>query len=88
MLYNFLNILRRLKDGELILETIENDICIKQNKSIFKLHMYDALEYPSFIDINNLAKLNVNRNSLISSFKNTNQNTKVATIQNVENNIL
>ena len=66
---NFLNILRRLKDGELILETIENDICIKQNKSIFKLHMYDALEYPSFIDINNLAKLNVNRNSLISSFK-------------------
>lgn len=66
---NFLNILRRLKDGDLIIETIENDICIKQNKSIFKLHMYDASEYPSFIDVNNLIKLNINRNSLISSFK-------------------
>lgn len=66
---NFLNILRRLKDSDLTLETLENDILIKQNKSNFKLHMYDANEYPSFIDIANMSKLDINRNSLINSFK-------------------
>lgn len=66
---NFLNILRRLKDNEIIVETVENDIEIRQNKSNFKLHMYDASEYPAFIDFNNLSKIDINRASLINSFK-------------------
>lgn len=66
---NFLNILRRLKDTDLTLETLGNDIVIKQNKSNFKLHMYEANEYPAFIDVLNMSKLDINRNSLINSFK-------------------
>jgi len=66
---NILNILRRLKDSDIVLEVIDNDIVIRQNKSNFKLHMYDATEFPSFPEIENLTVLSINKTSLINSLK-------------------
>jgi len=66
---NFLNIIRRLKDEDIIFEVIDNNLNIKQKKSNFKLPMYNAEEYPDFIQLDNLKSLNINTLSLISSIR-------------------
>ena len=66
---NFLNIIRRLKDDDVIFEVIDNNLNIKQKRSNFKLPMYDANEYPSFVEENNLKPLNINTINLINSIK-------------------
>ena len=66
---NFLNIIRRLKDEDIIFEVIDNNLNIKQKKSNFKLPMYNAEEYPDFIQMDNLKSLNINTLSLISSIR-------------------
>jgi DNA polymerase-3 subunit beta len=66
---NLLNIIKRLKESEIIFEALDNSLLIKQNKSNFKLPMYDANEYPSFPQSENLKVLNINTLNLINSIK-------------------
>lgn len=66
---NLLNIIKRLKESEIIFEALDNSLLIKQNKSNFKLPMYDANEYPSFPKSENLTVLNINTLNLINSIK-------------------
>ncbi|HIP26631.1 MAG TPA: DNA polymerase III subunit beta, partial [Flavobacteriaceae bacterium] len=44
----FLDIIRILKNDEIILETLENNLNIKQDKSKFKLPTFNPQNYPSF----------------------------------------
>ncbi len=66
---NLLGILKRLKNDNLDIEVIDNNLVIKQNRSKFKLPMYNANEYPVFPEqtINN--QLNINSIHLIESIK-------------------
>lgn len=66
---NLLGIIKRLKDSDIIIETSENNLIIKQNKSTFKLPMYDADEYPSLISNNNLQNLDISTINLINSIR-------------------
>jgi DNA polymerase-3 subunit beta len=66
---NLLNIIKRLKESDIIFEALDNSLLIKQNKSNFKLPMYDANEYPSFPKNENLTLLNINTLNLINSIK-------------------
>ena len=66
---NLLNIIRRLKNEEIEFEVNTNYLVIKQNKSSFKLPMYDANEYPNFPLLNDLNNLDINTINLINSIK-------------------
>ena len=66
---NLLNIIRRLKDDDIIFEVIDNNLNIKQKRSNFKLPMYNAQEYPQFVDTQNLKTLDINTIGLINSIK-------------------
>jgi len=66
---NLLNIIKRLKESDIIFEALDNSLIIKQNKSNFKLPMYDANEYPSFPKSENLTVLSINTVNLINSIK-------------------
>jgi len=66
---NLLGILKRLKNDTLNIEVIDNNLIIKQNRSKFKLPMYDANEYPAFPENNTNNKLNINSIHLIESIK-------------------
>jgi len=66
---NLLNIIRRLKNNNIIFEVIDNNLNIKQGKSNFKLPMYDPDEYPTFSDLNNLQNIDINIINLINSIK-------------------
>ena len=67
---NLLNIIRRLKNEDIIFEVTGNNLVIKQNKSSFKLPMYNPDEYPSSPNIQNLQSLNIDSFNLINSLKN------------------
>ena len=66
---NLLGIIKRLKDSDIVIETTDNNLVIKQNKSTFKLPMYDADEYPSLILNENLKHLEISTINLINSIK-------------------
>ena len=66
---NLLGIIKRLKNDNIIIETHDNNLVIKQNKSSFKLPMYDANEYPSFPQMNNVTPLDISMISLINSIR-------------------
>ncbi len=66
---NLLNIIRRLKDDDIVFEVIENNLNIKQKRSSFKLPMYNANEYPEFPQLDNLKSLDINTINLINSIK-------------------
>jgi len=66
---NLLNIIRRLKDEDIIFEVIDNNLNIKQKRSNFKLPMYNANEYPDFVKLDNLKSLNINTINLINSIR-------------------
>jgi DNA polymerase-3 subunit beta len=67
---NLLNIIRRLKNENINFEVIDNNLHIKQNKTSFKLPMYDANEYPDFPNMKTLHKIDVNIINVINSIKN------------------
>ncbi len=67
---NLLNIIRRLKNEDINFEVIDNNLQIKQNKTSFKLPMYDANEYPSFPNMEKLQIIDINILNFISSIKN------------------
>ncbi len=67
---NLLNIIRRLKDdNDIIFEVINNNLNIKQNRSNFKLPMYNANEYPKFPILDNLKDIDISIMNLINSIK-------------------
>ncbi|MGM0519477.1 MAG: DNA polymerase III subunit beta [Campylobacterota bacterium] len=66
---NLLGIIKRLKNSEITFETIDNNLVIKQNKSIFKLPMYDPNEYPELIKDDNLNKIDISTFSFINSIR-------------------
>ncbi len=66
---NLLGIIKRLKDSDIVIETTDNNLVIKQNKSTFKLPMYDADEYPSLILNDNLNHLDISTINLINSIR-------------------
>jgi len=65
----FLDIVRILKDEEIILEKIENNLNITQNKSKFKLPTFNTKNYPSFPLIDNKPQIILDSSNLIKGFK-------------------
>jgi DNA polymerase-3 subunit beta len=66
---NLLGILKRLKNDQLTIEVINDNLIIKQNRSKFKLPMYDANEYPAFPNNTVENKLSISSMHLINSIK-------------------
>ena len=64
-----LDIIKSLKDGEVILETIQNDLYIKQNNSKYRLPMQKADDFPDFPTIENKKRFNINAANLSKSLK-------------------
>ena len=64
-----LDIIKRLKEGDVNLYTNNENLHIQQNKSSFKLPMFNAQEFPTFSEYENLAKLEINSLELITSMK-------------------
>jgi len=64
-----LDIIKILKDGEIVLELIENHLNIKQNKSKFKLPTFNSSNYPSFPLIANKSQITLDSISLIKGLK-------------------
>jgi len=66
-----LDTIRILKDSDIIIETNEqnNTLHIKQNKSNYKLPMFNANEFPQFPEFENLSKINIDSLKIINAFK-------------------
>ncbi|KFL33755.1 MULTISPECIES: DNA polymerase III subunit beta [unclassified Sulfurospirillum] len=64
-----LDIIKGLKDDEVILETINNYLYIKQNSSKFKLPMLNPSDFPPFPQIDAKPKFDINSNTLVRSIK-------------------
>ena len=64
-----LDIIRILKEGEVVLETVQNDLHIQQARSNFKLPTFDAKDFPTFPEYNNKAKIQIDSQLLIESLK-------------------
>ncbi|PAF49452.1 DNA polymerase III subunit beta [Helicobacter sp. 12S02232-10] len=67
-----LDIVGRLKDGEIILESDNDFIHIKQGKSKFKLPMFNASEFPDFPELNENTKINIDTSKFIQSIRKIN----------------
>jgi len=65
----FLDIVKILKDDEVILETINDYLYIKQNSSKFKLPMLNPNDFPLFPEIENKPKFDINSTLLVKSIK-------------------
>ena len=66
---NLLGIIKRLKNEDIIIETSNNNLVIKQNKSTFKLPTYDAEEFPSLNKSENLKELSISTINFINSIR-------------------
>lgn len=64
-----LDIIKILKDDEIILETINEYLYIKQNSSKFKLPMLNPDDFPLFPEIENKPKFELNSKILVQSIK-------------------
>ncbi len=64
-----LDIIRILKDDEIILELLDTTLIIKQKNSKFKLPTFDAQTYPSFPTIEEKPKISLDSLSLIQNLK-------------------
>ena len=64
-----LDIVRILKEGDIILETVEDTLHIKQENSKFKLPMFSSDQFPEFPDFKNLPSIELNSIELIQMFK-------------------
>jgi len=65
----FLDIVRILKNEDIILETLENNLNIKQNKSKFKLPTFNPENYPTFPLIENKPQVKIDSINLIKGLK-------------------
>ncbi|CAA6804170.1 MAG: DNA polymerase III beta subunit (EC [uncultured Sulfurovum sp.] len=64
-----LDIVRILKNDEIILETLENNLNIKQDKSKFKLPTFNPENYPNFPLIENKPQITLDSINLIKGLK-------------------
>ncbi len=64
-----LDIIRILKDDEIILEVLENTLIIKQKHSKFKLPIFDPATYPNFPTIEDKPQISLDSLSLIQNLK-------------------
>ncbi|MGP1579709.1 MAG: DNA polymerase III subunit beta [Wolinella sp.] len=64
-----LDIIRRLKDADVILERNGEFLIIKQERSTFKLPTFDASEFPGFPSFEELPKIEIDSSQLIQSMK-------------------
>jgi len=64
-----LDIIRILKDDEIILEVLDSTLIIKQKQSKFKLPIFDAANYPTFPSIENKPQITLDSMHLIQSLK-------------------
>ncbi len=64
-----LDIIRILKDDEIILEILDNTLIIKQKHSKFKLPTFDPATYPSFPSIEEKPQITLDSLSLIQNLK-------------------
>ncbi len=64
-----LDIIRILKDDEIILELLDNTLIIKQKHSKFKLPTFDPNSYPSFPSIEDKPQITLDSLSLIQNLK-------------------
>ncbi len=64
-----LDIIRILKDDEIILEVLDNTLIIKQKHSKFKLPTFDPSTYPSFPSIEEKPQISLDSLSLIQNLK-------------------
>jgi len=64
-----LDVIRILKDEEITLEKIENNLNIKQNKSKFKLPIFNPDNFPVFPRIDNKPKITIDSINLIKGLK-------------------
>jgi len=65
-----LDIIRILKDEEITLEKIENNLMIKQGKTKFKLPIFDFINFPTFPVIENKSQISLDSISLIKALRN------------------
>ncbi|SFV54688.1 DNA polymerase III beta subunit [hydrothermal vent metagenome] len=65
-----LDIIRILRDEDVILEKIDNNLHIRQNKSKFKLPIFNFKNFPSFPIIENKSKISLDSIKLINALKN------------------
>jgi DNA polymerase-3 subunit beta len=64
-----LDIIRILKDDEIILEVLDNTLIVKQKHSKFKLPIFDPNTYPSFPTVENKPQITLDSLSLIRNLK-------------------
>ena len=64
-----LDIIRILKDDEIILEVIDNTLIVKQKNSKFKLPTFDTSAYPNFPTIKNKPQISLDSLALIQNLK-------------------
>lgn len=64
-----LDIIRILKDSEVILETVQNTLHIQQGRSNFKLPTFNSNEFPSFPEYSDKPKIQIDSQLLIESLK-------------------
>ncbi|MDD3324041.1 MAG: DNA polymerase III subunit beta [Sulfurospirillaceae bacterium] len=64
-----LDIVKSLKDDEIMLETINDYLYIKQNSSKFKLPMFNTNDFPLFPEVEEKPKFDINSHSLVRSIK-------------------
>ena len=64
-----LDIIRILKDDEIILELLDNNLIIKQKHSKFKLPTFDPNSYPNFPTIEEKPQISLDSLSLIQNLK-------------------
>ena len=64
-----LDIIRILKDDEIILEILDNTLIVKQKHSKFKLPTFDANAYPDFPTIQDKPKISLDSLALIQNLK-------------------
>ncbi|MDR1976194.1 MAG: DNA polymerase III subunit beta [Campylobacteraceae bacterium] len=64
-----LQIIKSFKEDEITLETINNYLYIKQKSSKFKLPMFNHLEFPSFPDIEDKPKFDINAEDFVKAVK-------------------
>ncbi len=64
-----LDIIRILKDDEIILEVLDNTLIIKQKHSKFKLPTFDPTTYPSFPTVEDKPQITLDSLSLIQNLK-------------------
>ncbi len=65
----FLEIIRILRDEEIILELIGDNLTIKQNKSKFRIPIFNPNSFPKFPKIQNREKISLDSINLIKNLK-------------------